>query len=107
MANIRKLPDKHIELIEPFLPKERGSSEASLPEEDAEQHSACSAELRPLGGHASPARQMQDRLQLFRHYFLSGVWDRILDVLARRKAKTCVSMIDGTFAGFHRISTAP
>ena len=40
-----------------------GGGEASPPEEDAERHTACSAERRPLEGHAEAIRQIQDRLQ--------------------------------------------
>ena len=43
---------------------------------------------------------------MFRRYSLSGVCDRIHEVLASRKAETRVSMMDATFAGSHRTSVS-
>ena len=43
---------------------------------------------------------------MFRHYSLNGVWDRIHEVLVSRKAEMSVSMLDSSFAGAHRTSAS-
>ena len=48
MASIRTLNNKHIKLIVP--PAQSAGKEAKAPHEDAERHTECSTERRPLGG---------------------------------------------------------
>lgn len=103
MASSRKLNDGHIRLIKSILPKERGMKRVGLKKTlkgilHVIRTGCAWADMPSRYGRHKTAYNM------FRRYSRSGVWAKILAILASQDPETQAAMADSSAVKAHRTS---